>query len=201
MDLIIILPSLLIFLYTLYKLCKDDHVFLRRNVRSEHFFDIAFIVLIVCWILFKLIYPLSPGILVFTLIGAISLLALGKYKKIPIGRLFDFFSLSFLSSLPLWYLVRGILDKSNDRFVEIFSAIIYLVTAVFFIKKLLPKLMSRNIKEGTISTYFIIFISLSSISLFIYKFITINARIFTLENIISITLLIVATILLIGTRK
>ncbi len=201
MDLIIILPSLIIFLYTLYKLCKDDHVFLRRNVRSEHFFDIAFIALAACWVLYKLIYSLNPGILVFTLTGAVSLFSLGKYKKIPIGRLFDFFSLSFLSSLPLWYLIRGILDKGNDRFVEIFFAIIYLATAAFFIKKLLPRLMSRNIKEGIISTYFIIFISLSSISLFIYKFITINARIFTLENIISVTLLIITTILLIGTRK
>src|SRR5205085_1816494 len=122
MHIFILIPAFILFLYYLYKLVKDDYVFIRKNVSLEQIFDIAFLVLGASfffarffYLLFHFDYHQNPFILFFTpgkgsfsffglVVGSITTLYLiGKYKKIPLGRLFDFFTLALVVAMPFGF--------------------------------------------------------------------------------------------------
>src|SRR3989344_2915715 len=106
MQIFILIISIFIFLHRLYKLSKDDHVFIRKNIKMEEVFDIAFIVIGVGLIIAQISGAKNISYITFFIFGAsISFLAICKYKKLPLGRFFDFFTLSLLSSLPTLYLM------------------------------------------------------------------------------------------------
>ena len=44
MQIFILIPAFCFFLYYIYKLVKDDYVFIRKNISLEQVFDITFIV-------------------------------------------------------------------------------------------------------------------------------------------------------------
>src|SRR3989344_8182295 len=164
MQVLIFTLSIFIFLHTLYKLVKDDHVFLRKNIKVEEIFDIAFIVTAIGLILAQIAAPKNITFLTFFVFGSsLSLLLIGKYKKFPLGRLFDFFTLSFLTALPILYLLESLLFKKIELIIYLISAFIYFSLAVYFNKILLKRVMSRTIKEGNLSVYFMIFFSILSL--------------------------------------
>lgn len=201
MEFIILIPSFFIFLYTLYKLGKDDHVFLRRNVRPEQFFDLALIVIVISWIFIKLLPLNSSSFTFFVLSGSVTLYLAGKYKKLPIGRIFDFFTLSFLSAIPMWYLLRGIIYKGQEQIISLILTLVYLVIAFVFFKKLLTKVMSRTLKEGSISIYFLIIMSFTTLMHSAYNFFILKNNPINAENIILLLLLPISAVLLIRNRK
>jgi hypothetical protein len=180
MELLILLPSLFVLLYCLYKLFKDDYVFMRKNVSAEQAFDVAFNVIWVSLISSRLVYlllhPQGQNLLlsffsakigglsfVGAIIGGIIMLYLiSKYKKLPLGRLSDFFTISFLVSLPLAFLSNAFLHKKIALLFDIFNAAIYFLLVLFFTKVLYPKLMQRTLKEGNITIFFILFFSFVS---------------------------------------
>jgi hypothetical protein len=124
----IFIPSLLIFLFTLYKLAKDDHVFLRKNVRLEQFFDMGFIVFFTSWIISIIFSPSNTVSLTYVVTGgALALFLLGKYRKLPIGRLFDFFTISLLAAAPAWFLLLGLFTKDIVRIINFSYAFFYFV--------------------------------------------------------------------------
>src|SRR6266568_4274147 len=43
MQLLLFIPALLVFLYALFRLVKDDYIFIRKGISLEQSFDIAFI--------------------------------------------------------------------------------------------------------------------------------------------------------------
>src|ERR1700749_1968067 len=45
MQIVLFIPALLLFLYELYRLVKDDYIFIRKGISLEQSFDIAFITL------------------------------------------------------------------------------------------------------------------------------------------------------------
>lgn len=110
------LVSFFIFLFCLYLFSRDDFVFLRKNISLEQIFNYAFLGLFFGLFSGRIIYiflhpslrylnPLVflvffyfPGIsLVGIVIGVlIFLFFVSQKKKIPRGRLYDIFSLSFL---------------------------------------------------------------------------------------------------------
>lgn len=179
MQLIVLIPAFILFLYYIYKLVKDDYVFIRKNISLEQVFDITFIVICVSLLFSRLFYFVFnpqvthnifleffstnlPGLSLFggLIGGAGALLAIGKYKKMPLGRLFDFFTLALVVALPLGFAVAASLAKDFTLLSYLGNTIVYLIFAVFCVKYVHPKLTSRELKEGNLQVVFFVFISI-----------------------------------------
>lgn len=202
MNSLIFIPSFFIFLYTIYKLVKDDHVFFRRNIKLEHFFDYTFIVSFICWFLLQFVNDGDGERLTYIiLISSICLLLITRYKRIPIGRFFDFFALSFVSAIPLWYFFLGIFAKTPEKMIYIVSSIFYFFTGIFFMKVLYPKVMSRTLKEGSISALFLMLYSFFSLLISVFHIFFNKANVLSVGNIIIILMLFASMPLLIKIQK
>src|SRR6266851_2837112 len=105
MQILLFIPALLLFLYALYRLVKDDYIFIRKGISLEQSFDIAFITLWVglfvsrfLYLLFHLhvgenffidFFSFKNGGLSLTgaIIGGIlAVYLISKYKRLPLGR-------------------------------------------------------------------------------------------------------------------
>lgn len=174
--------SFFISLFCLYKLAKDDIVFIRKNISLDQLFNLAFIITITGLFSARLVYVLSnpdrgffnplvfllipyfPGL---SLVGGVfgSVLALiyyGRYKKFPVGRVLDFFVISLFAALPLGYL--GVMfEKGSLTFLEsIFLPILYIALFLIMYKIFFPKLLQNNVQQGSIGTLGLILFSLIS---------------------------------------
>ncbi len=181
MQILALIPSFLLFLYTLYKLVKDDYVFIRRNISLEEVFDITFASVLICLFFSRLLFLISqklnwgfslvsffsPSMPGFSLTGGViggilAIYFIGKYKKVPLGRLFDFFTLAFLISLPVGYLFLSAFLKREEVIIYFLQALLYALVALFFSRILLGRLMRRTLREGNLSILFLLFFSLMS---------------------------------------
>ena len=218
----VILICFLIFLFCLYLLVNDDFVLLRKDISTEKVFNMAFaaslFALIGSRVLFValnpssrflnplvfLAFPYFPGLsLVGGLLGGmIGLILLTKRdSKIPAARLFDFFSISFLSPMSLGFLGYFLLSKSKFfSYQSVSSIIIYLALFIVFIKYLLPNLLSSRFKEGTVGLIFLI--SFSAISLLENFIGEVGGKIyFTFEDFILLVMLVASLAFLIKHEK
>jgi prolipoprotein diacylglyceryltransferase len=213
-------PSLLIFLYALYRFVKDDYVFIRKGISLEQSFDIAFITLWASLFVARLLYLLfhlhtGENIFLdffsfknsgFSLTGAIiggilAVYLIGQYKRLPLGRLSDFLSLAFLYTLPLVFLSHAVFAKKDEILTVFLNAIIYFVLLLFFIQFLYPKIMNRTMKEGMLA---ILFLMLFSIIALITSLLTSLRDIYTFinpENIALVFLFIGSIILLVKQER
>ena len=176
MEFAIFFLLIIIYLYVLYKLVKDDYVFIRKNISIEQIFDLAFLALIGGTFFSRLFYflfsPLktgnvffatfSPGIGGFSLIGGVlggllTLLVVIRLKKAPLGRLLDFFTLALLCILPIGFLAYSFLQKQPELYLFLLYAVLYFVLALFYFKSLYPKILSKTQKEGNSTLLFLIF--------------------------------------------
>lgn len=175
---IILVVSFIIFLFGLHVLAKEDLVFVRKNVTMEALFNLSFyaagVGLLSSRIVYVLLHP-SPGFLnplVFFLfpyfpglsliggvVGALVFVFLYKRKKYPTGRIFDFFAMAFLGSLPFGFLGAQILSGMQDLFVGIFMPILFIITLLFFVKVLLPLNIRGEIKDGSLGLLFLLVFS------------------------------------------
>lgn len=151
-----ILPAALIFLFSIYKIVKDDYVFIRRNISLEQVFDIAIIVFLIGLVLMKF------SLLGAVLAGIIVLYLIAKYKKIPLGRIFDFFTFAFSIALPIGFLSHAVFIKGADMLVDIINAVLFLIFAFFSGKVVYPMIMSREVKEGSLHIIFLVFFTFVS---------------------------------------
>src|SRR5260221_12872221 len=106
MQILIFIPALLVFLYSLYRFVRDDYIFIRKGISLEQSFDIAFIILWIGLFASRFLYLLfhfysGENILYdffslkggeFSLTGGviggtIAIYLIGKYRKVPLGRL------------------------------------------------------------------------------------------------------------------
>lgn len=204
MQVLVFFPALLLFLYSLYRLVRDDYIFIRKGINLEQAFDIAFIALWVSLFVARLLYLLfhiqwggnlfidffslkNAG---FSLTGAViggvlAVYLIGQYKKLPLGRLSDFLSLSFLYSLPLVFLSNAVFAGKNQILTVFLNAIIYFVLLLFFIQFLYPKIMNRTMREGMLA---ILFLMLFSIIALITSLLTSLRNIYGFINPENITL-------------
>lgn len=170
------------FLFCLYKFTKDDYQFIRKNISSEQVFDIVFIVF---WIglffarfIFFIGYNLQERDLLSSFFslrfggfslpggifgGSLMLFLIGKYRKIPIGRMFDFFSLALLFSLPIGFTGYAFSLRSNASYLYLAVGLLYLILLILFMRFLFPRILNRTIREGNLSLYFIAIYSLLSL--------------------------------------
>jgi prolipoprotein diacylglyceryltransferase len=175
MELLVLIPSLLIFLFMLFKLSSDDHVLIRKNISLEQMFDAAFTTLWLSLLFSRIYYFLVEQkiksnlfIAFFTTNGGLSLTGavvtgiivlylVGKYKRIPLGRLYDFFTIALLFALPAGFAGIMMLHLKQPWVLAAYgiSAILYLISAILFKMFLFPKLLNRTLKEGMIGVLFL----------------------------------------------
>jgi prolipoprotein diacylglyceryltransferase len=222
MEVLILIPALLLFLFFLYKLSADDHVLIRKNISLEQMFDVAFSTFWISLIISRIYYFIFEAkqvgnlfIAFFTTQGGLSLTGamvsavaslylISKYKKVPLGRLFDFFALSLLFALPVGY-VGITLFHLKDKLILIIPylvcAVVYLTAAILFRKFLYPKLLNRTLKEGNISLYFLLLFSVTSFGTSFVNFGKLDFMYFTVNNVILLGLFVMSIILLIKQEK
>lgn len=216
MEVLFIIPAFFVFLYCFYKLIKDDYIFIRKGISLEQMFDVIFSVswisIFVSRFFYYLFHPIGDSNLLaaffsvqrggFSLLGAvvggiISMYLFAKYKKIPLGRLFDFVSLAFLISLPFGFAAFSFAFKGEQFYMYMIQAVTYLLLTVFFMKSLYPRLMSRNLKEGTLTNYFfLIYFTLSLASSIAYGILHKNS-LATLENMLLVCFFIMSCIFIV----
>jgi prolipoprotein diacylglyceryltransferase len=182
MQIIILIICLLVFFFVLYRLGRDDYVLIRKNVSMEQLFDVGFLALIVGVLfarsLFVFLYPsdqeniflkfFAPTVANLSLTGVVVggwiwTYLVGKYKKYPLGRIFDFLCLAFLIVLPLGFLGNLIFLKKTEMLINGILGLVYLILAFIFAKLLYPRLMSAKLREGSLSTLFLLSFSLLSL--------------------------------------
>lgn len=202
MEFLIFLIPFLIFLYMLYKHSKDDHVLLRRGIKTEEIFDIAFVSVIIGWLMSKAVPGDNSYVLAFYLMSSsIVIYAFCRRKKALLGRLFDIFSVSFLTAVPLWFILTGLFAKFEDIIGLVVLSVVLLTVDVIFLKYLYPKILNRTLPDGLlssflISTYSFIYICYRLVSGFIYKYGLIN-----IETVSHIVFLAVGIFLFFKSRK
>ena len=107
----------------------------------------------------------------------LSIYLISKYRKMPTLRLFDFFSLAFLSTFSFGYLASSLFFRDREIFYYLVPAICYLIICVFFWKVLYLRLISSKLKDGSLSSLFLqIFSLLSFVLLFVYQFLNSSIR-------------------------
>lgn len=154
MNIFIFLPAFLIFIYCLFKLAKDDYVLIRKNVSTEQVFDVFFLVTLISLFFSRLLFVIInqkfdniflsffslqttdfslPGLTTGWVLG---LYLISKYKKLPIPRLFDFFTMAFAVSIPIGFLSYMLFFKEYLLLLYFFNVVIFSVFAFYLIKKM-----------------------------------------------------------------
>lgn len=147
------LIATIIFLFTLFVTSKEDFVFLRKNISLKIIFDIAIIVGIVALLFSRVVYAIShpslsylnplvffiipyfPGLSAVGLVlgGLTALYIITVRQKLPVGKLYDVFSLSFLLASAFFFLTDGFFQLfAKHLFVAISDGIAFLLLSVCF---------------------------------------------------------------------
>lgn len=169
-----------LFLFRLYFVAKDDLVLAKKNITLQNVFDSAFVTGIfslffarLFYVIFNpdpvflnplvfLIFPYFPGLSLLggVLGGVLTLFLFARYFKFPIGRVFDFFTVSLTFVLPIGLI--GFFILSGEYSVGgLVKLIMFTVIGLFANLYFYPKARSLEIKDGSISILFLIFLSLT----------------------------------------
>ncbi len=180
---IFLILCFILFLFVLYSLSKDDFVILRKDISMETIFNTAFMVSLIALLMGRiffislhprpvffsvlgfLLFPYFPGLsLIGGVLGGVFFLFLyATYKKLPLGKFFDLFSLSFLFALPFGsFFVLLLIQNSLKLYVAI-EMILFLVVLLVFVKLILPLSNRGTIRDGSLGLSFISVFSLISI--------------------------------------
>lgn len=178
--------SFLVFLFVVYFFTHDDFVILRRDISTERIFNAAFLTAffsLFCARIFYifghpssvffnflgfLLFPYFPGLSLVEGVtgGFVFLFFYSQIKKMPFERLFDFFSMALLITMPIGILGSIFLNLPKvTNFQKIFLLIIIFVLALF-LKFILPKTLSGKIKDGSLG---FLFMSCFTFSFFVSK--------------------------------
>lgn len=166
-----------VFLFSLFLLSRDDFIFLKKEISLEKIFNLALISGIVAlfsarfiFVLLNpsslfinplafILFPYFPGLsLAGGILGGFIFLAIYTYrKKMPVGIILDFFSVSTLCAIPFGYLGYFILTQSFNKqeILEVALFGIFSIVVLFLIQS------GKNlkIKEGTLGLSFLIVFS------------------------------------------
>lgn len=174
---IVILPLLFICLFTIYELCKDDFLLIRRDVKLSLIFNYILLSFFVAFITARIVFIIDSNktflinpLLFFHLInygglsifggflgGVFSLLVMFSEKKIA-GRMLDISSLAFYP-----FLLPYIFLKPFSDFPLLLKFIAVLLLIVIF-NVLLRFHKEYSLKDGSIFLY--VFILFSSLNIF-----------------------------------
>ncbi|MBF8249827.1 MAG: hypothetical protein HW400_428 [Candidatus Levybacteria bacterium] len=184
--LLVLLICLFVFLYCVYVLVNDDFIFLRRDITMEKLFNIIFLGVLASLFFSRLFYgffhakgilsnlfvflliPYFPGLsLLGGVVGAgayFIFLAKRQGSQLPVGRMYDFFSIAFLVALPIGLMGYFLFSQEAMGIAKLgIQAVVYFVLFIIFLIFFLPRLLTGKFKEGTISLLFLICFSLVSL--------------------------------------
>lgn len=209
---IILALCLVVFLFSVFTFAHDDFILLRRNVTMEDIFNhaliSAFVSLIFARTFYVLLHPrpvfLNPlGFILFPyfpglsflggLIGGLLVLViLSRKKNYPIGRVFDFFSISLLAAMPFGFIGFMFLSKHRSSII-LGEFVFYLILLFVCLFILMPRFVRSGKEDGVIGFLFLISFSIVSMAVsFISK-----APILSPVNFITLLILLSSTFLLI----
>ncbi|OGH02586.1 MAG: hypothetical protein A2798_03025 [Candidatus Levybacteria bacterium RIFCSPHIGHO2_01_FULL_37_17] len=206
-----------IFLYNLYLVSKDDSLLIRRDVLIYKMFNLsiisAFASLFFSRLFHVVSYPNSAfnnvlGFIAFTHIPGLSLIGAiaggllfvaiySKYRKYPIGRVIDLFTVAFLGVLPIAYILFFILKLGKtDTFFNIFLFLSFVISLVF-IKGVYKLSEKGELKDGSFS---LIFLTVFSLLYFLVKLFSnlSNFSFLRIENLLSFVVIFLSIVLLIN---
>jgi prolipoprotein diacylglyceryltransferase len=218
----VILVCFFIFLYCVYVLSNDDFIFLRRDVTMEELFNMIFLGSLLSLFASRLFYGFSHGeifanplvFLLFPYFPGLSLLGgvvgagaylmflkIRKEKSLPLARISDFFSIAFLISLPIGFL--GVLMFSQHAMIIKLSiqAGVYFILFIIFLRFFLNNLLNGKLKEGTVTSLFLICFSVVSLISNVFLKISILDYFKNFENIILILILVSSVIFVISRER
>jgi len=214
---LIILSCFFIFLYILYYISRDDFVIIRKDVLMGKIFSLAFlsalIALFFARFFFVLIHPdpklfnplgflalpYFPGL---SLIGGIAagelfIFLYATYRKLPVGKIMDLFTLAFMGVMPLGYAVNFLIHLGKVSLFSNIFLIISVLMLLLFTKIIYPFSNKGEIKDGSLTLIF------SAIFSFLY-FLTnlfLNIKTFSflsVENVLILVVLFSSLILLVN---
>lgn len=217
---IILIACLIVFLFGLHVLAKEDLVFVRKNVTMEALFNLAFYTAGIGLLSARIVYvilhfshgflnplvfflfPYFPGLsLAGGVAGAMLFVLLYKAKKYPSGRILDFFAMAFLGALPFGFFGEQLLMGMRDKFTGILMPVIFFATLFFFVKVLLPLNMRGEIEDGSLGFLFLLIFSFTTLLSYIVRAKDIVALITHVDTILLILLFIGAFIMLVVQEK
>lgn len=157
----------------------DDYVLIKKGITLEDVFNTVFVCSLISllfgrifYIIFHpepiflnplgfLLFPYFPGLsLTGGIIGGVlALLTYSKTKKFPLGRVFDFFALSFVLVLPIGLMGYIFLSKDITLGNNV-KLVLYLIILIVSNIYLYPKASALEIKDGSLAILFLIFFSL-----------------------------------------
>ncbi|HSD98864.1 MAG TPA: hypothetical protein VLB73_04190 [Patescibacteria group bacterium] len=183
-----LIASIIIFLFSLFVLSKEDFVFLRKNISLQTIFDTACLVGLASLFFSRLIFvllhpsfayinpfiffiiPYFPGLTTsgFLIGGSLALYLFSMRQKLPLGKLFDVFSLSVLPSSATFFLVMSVIFLTTKHIG--FSALFLAIFLLLFISTFLLRTLAIKFswEDGSVSLFAL---SLASMSFFISSFI------------------------------
>lgn len=214
MDFLVFLLVIVICLFILYILSKQDFVLLRQNISLAEIFDLAFFTILLAFISgrvffivnnlrFDLLNPIrffylvkfsGFSILGFFLGGALALFLLLRNKK-GLGRIYDIFSISF-TPIYIFDLVMRTLPL-NLFFIPIILFLAITLVLAFFIRSHYKYIF----QDGSISLMLLLIISLDT---FFAQFLSPQKQFlwsFSLSQIISILFVLLTLIGLLMIQK
>lgn len=217
---IVLAIGLFVSLFSLFMLSRDDLTLLRKDITLDKIFNLFFLVffvgLLFARILFVLInnlqmflnplafflFPYFPGLSLAggVLFGLMFLIFYCRESRFPVGRITDFFSLSFLTSLPFGYLGYFTLTGWKDNASGVL-AVLYTILTVIFLRYFYHLLLKGKFKDGSISLIFLFIFSLVSLASGI---VTRFANLFFLrqiENYLFLLLLIASIVIFVRQEK
>lgn len=208
--LLLFLICIFVFLFTLYVLGREDFIILRKNVSMEQLFNLSFLTLIAGLFAARIFYtllnfdtnffqPLTfflffyfPGLSLTggLLGGAFFTLGYSYLKKLPSKRIFDIFSLSFLATLPIGFIITFIFQILSHKSFSLFNLLIPLVYIVFFV--ILVRIFTGGkLKDGSTGFFSLASFSLISLASSILGKVRVGFSL-RIEDIILITILLIS---------
>ena len=205
------------FLYILYYFSHDDFVIIRKDIPMERVFNLAFLTALIALLTSRLFFaffnnnpqflklliffafPYFPGLSLIggLLGGSVFIYLYSSVRKLPAGKMFDLIIMSFLSVLPLGFLLTFILllGKTTTFFNILFISSILLFLG--FAKIIFPFSSRGEVRDGSVG---LIFVSVFSLLYFLTKmFLNIdNFSLFEFENIVLLVSLFSSLVLLIN---
>lgn len=153
----ILFLCLFIFLFFVFAFSREDFVLFRKGIPTEKVFNFAFLTIFVSLFISRLVYVafhFAPGFihpLVFfifpyfpglsqagaSLGGMLFVLLLAPQYKLPRGRIYDIFTLSFIGTIPFLYVLEQIslfLQKKHLMPFVFIVGIAYIILFIFFLK-------------------------------------------------------------------
>lgn len=177
-NLSIILFCFFLFLFFLYYLARDDFVIVRKGLNLEKVFNIAILTAIATLILARLSFaffvnPKFFNPLVFLAIpyywglsliggvvgGSLFLYFYALLKKVPVGRLFDLFTMSFIGVFPIGMLFYAFSKLGKESVMENVVFVSSILILFVFTKLIFPFSSRGEIKDGSLGLIFILILS------------------------------------------